>query len=203
MATRYSELKIFQKIQLLYEEGEKKYIAQDDLNAISNYEQALDQIQSLPKKDTDLELQYKINLRITDIYIRHGEWSQATKFRQHALYMANRMKNQVYIADCIDRQGDIKRMTGDESGALSDFRISLDMKLKSLDGDNLSIGDTYHKIGRAYFSQKEYNRALLMYQKALDIRIRKLGDDDLIVAQSYHNIGLAYSNLGMLEMLSI
>ncbi|EDV19049.1 uncharacterized protein TRIADDRAFT_62498 [Trichoplax adhaerens] len=112
--------------------------------------------------------------------------------------MANRMKNQVYIADCIDRQGDIKRMTGDESGALSDFRISLDMKLKSLDGDNLSIGDTYHKIGRAYFSQKEYNKALLMYQKALDIRIRKLGDD-VIVAQSYHNIGLAYSNLGMLD----
>ncbi|RDD36180.1 Kinesin light chain, partial [Trichoplax sp. H2] len=175
MATGYSESEIFQKIQFLCAEGEKKYIDQDNQNAIPNYQQALDQIQLLPKKDTDLELQYKINLRITDIYIQHNEWSQANKFSP----------------------GDIKRMTGDESGALSDFATSLDMKLKSLDGDNLSIGDTYHKVGRTYFSQKEYNKALSICQKALKIRINKLGDCDLIVAQSYHNIGLAYNSPGM------
>ncbi len=57
-------------------------------------------------------------------------------------------------------------------------------------------GLTYNNLGRVYYSQGDYPKAIECYEKSLAIYLESLGSEHHDVASSYNNLGLVYDAQG-------
>lgn len=153
---------------------------------------------TMSNPDTSLQqLQFDACLNICDIYIRKGDWINADKYCRKAKAQAEQMQENIKIARCLDRQGDIKKLMSNLSGALKDYMDSYKLKKYYIGNDNfkLDISNSFNNIGLVYYHQGKFKEALIATRKSLSLRLKILDKDHVDVAMSYNNLGLIYGSL--------
>ena len=80
----------------------------------------------------------------------------------------------------------------DDEKALEYDMKALEVCLKGLSHDNLSLALCYNNVAVCYYNLDDFEKALAYNLKALDIREQKLPRDHLDLAQSYCNIACIY-----------
>lgn len=190
-------------LRRIYAEGQKYSKHYELQQALTCFLKAFHFISSISNPDEWLkQCQFDVCLHICDIYIHLSEWSEATEFCEKAKDQAEQIQEQIKIARCLDRQGDIKKLNCDVVGALHDYLESLRIKKSYADDSNykLDISNSFNHIGLIYNYQGKFKEALIAIQNSLKIRVQVLNEDHFDVAMSYNNLGLVYSNLRKLKI---
>ncbi|RDD39303.1 Nephrocystin-3 [Trichoplax sp. H2] len=186
----------FKEIQFKHESGRKCHKKGNYKLALTYYQQAAIQIESIPKISQDhVRLECDIYLDMANSFREKSELMEANKWRGKAEKLAKEIKDQKRISQCLDNQGDIKRLQGDLIGALSDYNKSLEMKLEFPEKEHVNVSESYCKIGVAYFDQGKYDKALDMYLKSLEINL-KIDAKHPDTAALYGNIANIYIKQG-------
>ena len=108
------KLAVFEDLKLFYSKALTSQRTNNDQQALSYYNQALNLTESIDDSTQDInQFQYEIFLNICDIYIQQYDINLANKFIDKALQIAHKSPEQGNIAQCSDRQGKIKRLNGD------------------------------------------------------------------------------------------
>lgn len=84
---------------------------------------------------------------------------------------------------------------GSSVTALHNLKACIRVRVQHLGEDHIDVGTTWNNIGRIYFQQSRYDKAMEAYQKALMIRRFELWDS-VDVAATIFNIGQVYHQLG-------
>ena len=180
------------KIKALRQKGHDQFNARNNQEARSYYIQALDNIEALTYTSQEQDqFRCDVYLDICDTYRGQGSCTKAKEFSEIAQKIADELNDGLRIAHCLDRQGAIKKLKKNYSGALIDLKDSLELKLQMLGDHNLDVATSYYNLGNIYDSQKKYDHAETMHQKALDIRLILRGVNHIDVAKSYDRLGNA------------
>jgi CHAT domain-containing protein/tetratricopeptide (TPR) repeat protein len=83
----------------------------------------------------------------------------------------------------------------DYKQSLNYFNLSLEIKQKYLNSEDLSIGNTFYNIANTLRYLGDYEGSLILLKKALDIRKIVLGENNLDVAIIYLIIGVEYMKI--------
>ena len=113
----------------------------------------------------------------------------------------------LHVAACLNCIGVLHyiRSNGDVKAALKALQSSLEIREKQRFEDTVDIGTTYNNIGRIYFQQKRYEKAIESYQKALRIRLAYQGESVdcgavyFNIAQVHHQRGKTFEALHYYE----
>ena len=85
---------------------------------------------------------------------------------------------------CLRSIGNVLDEQGKPEEALVMHQKSLEIKLKVLGPEHLSVAATYNNIGEVYRCQAKYSEALKMYNKDLEISVKLLGREHPHVAST-------------------
>ncbi|RDD37550.1 Nephrocystin-3 [Trichoplax sp. H2] len=193
MGSRPSKSSVPEAVKSLRQKGHNYFNARNYNQARKCYEQALDKIEAITYASIEQDqFRCDVYVDICDTYRGQGKNSKADKFNQIARKIALELDDGIRIAKCLDRQGAIKSLKNDFTGALEYLKGSLELKLKILGDHNLDVAASYYNLGNIYQRQKIYDKAVSMHQKALDIRLTLRGRNHTDVANSYDLIGNAY-----------
>ncbi|RDD37911.1 Kinesin light chain [Trichoplax sp. H2] len=185
------------RIQSLYDKGNSCKTAFQLVDGLSCYTQAVDAIASLSNPSADIDrLACDIYLGLCDIHTLQYQFKEAVDWSKKGQTVATKLQDEVSMAQCLQRESEIKRRQGDYNGALQDGKKSLEMKLKWLDEKDARLADSYHQIGCVYFDLYKLDLCLEMSDKSLQIGLSVLGHNHPHVAWSYNNIGLVYDDQG-------
>ncbi|RDD40336.1 Nephrocystin-3 [Trichoplax sp. H2] len=188
------------RIQSLYEKGISCKTAFQLVDGLSCYTQAVDAIASLSNPSADIDrLACDIYLGLCDIYTLQYQFKEAVEWSDKGQTVATKLQDEVSMAQCLQRESEIKRRQGDFNGALEDGKKSLEMKLKWLDEKDARLADSYHQIGCVYWDLCKYEQAVDMHNKSLQIGLSVLGHNHPHVAKSYNNIGIVYHDQAKID----
>ncbi|RDD38137.1 Kinesin light chain, partial [Trichoplax sp. H2] len=185
------------EVETLHKQGRKYQNHRCYKSALCWYKKVIAQIELIPQGNDDVhQLKYHVYLEMADCYREEHEYLEAQKCVSEAEKLAKQLQDEAKTAICLDRRSNIKRLEGDREGALTGFKDSLDLKLKSLGSENIDVSDSYNYIGAVYTNQGKYDEALKMYEKSVKMRSRIKGENDPGVATLHKNIGSVYYNQG-------
>jgi tetratricopeptide (TPR) repeat protein/CHAT domain-containing protein len=61
------------------------------------------------------------------------------------------------------------------------------------------VADCLHQMGRGFYYNEQYFKAIKNFEKALEIRLRSLDLYNVQTSNTYHNLGMAYDEIGNYE----
>ena len=89
---------------------------------------------------------------------------------------------------------------GNMDTALSCYKKSLKIKLKTVGKHDPSVAETYHNMANVYFDKNEKERALRYYKKALRIDLMRKSENHPTVAKTYNSIAIVHRSKGESDM---
>jgi tetratricopeptide (TPR) repeat protein len=159
---------------------------------------------ALPSNDsssfTDLVLSILFGMGHV-LYMR-GDHTEALQSYMKALAVARRHgKDQetLHVAACMNAVGVLHYIMpkGDSETALQALKAALTIRQRHLGPAHPQVGTTWNNIGRVYFQQGTYDRAMQAYRHALKIRQRPATDNSGVdVAATIFNIGQVHHQRG-------
>ncbi|MFK8105145.1 MAG: CHAT domain-containing protein [Saprospiraceae bacterium] len=102
---------------------------------------------------------------------------------------------ELYSLVSIDLGMNYYRTSKDSLGRAT-FENAIALVSKSTTGAKASLGLLYHKLGVFLYFLRDYDQAILNYQKAIEIRGKLSEEDRPDLAGSYYNTGVAHSAQG-------
>ncbi len=102
---------------------------------------------------------------------------------------------ELYSLVSIDLGMNYYRISKDSLGQAT-FENAIALVSRSTKKANASLGLLYHKFGVFWYFLKDYDQAILNYQKAIEIRAKLSAADRPDLAGSYYNTGVAHSAQG-------
>ena len=90
------------------------------------------------------------------------------------------------------------RVAGDLQGAKELF-LKVLACFQAIEGEQLSVANTYQELGNVANDQSEYEEAKAYYQKDLEITINELEEEHTHVANTYTHLGVVAKNQGEVE----
>jgi CHAT domain-containing protein/Tfp pilus assembly protein PilF len=107
-------------------------------------------------------------------YEKNGTWEEAIK--------------------CYIKLGDNYQKLDDVETALGTLNQALRLTKTRLGHQHLALAESFQRLAYKSLRNKEFDRALDLYQKALTIQLEVLGDEHPEVARTYNGIALVYLN---------
>jgi tetratricopeptide (TPR) repeat protein len=133
--------------------------------------------------------------RLGQLLITIGKFNQAEEVYK-SLRESTSNKNPEIMIHIQHQLGNIFRLRGEYSNALSSYQEELTTREKFRYLNDPEVAITYDNIGIVHQSKGQYSHALSFYRKALDIRKKTLLCDNSGFADSYNNIGGVYCEMG-------
>ncbi|MFH1320240.1 MAG: tetratricopeptide repeat protein [Bacteroidota bacterium] len=133
----------------------------------------------------------KLNLKIGNEF-EYNIPDSAFYYYYHGLKIAEKIKNKIFIARCLNYIGNVHINQGNYAQAIEYYQKSL--KIKKELGDKKGVSRCYNNIGGVHHYQGNYVQAIEYYQKSLKIK-EELGDKKGMSA-CYNNIGIIHRNQG-------
>jgi tetratricopeptide (TPR) repeat protein len=162
-------------------------------DALGLYKRSLLSLEKLPQRDEPLTL--AILVCVGQIQYARGDHIDSLKTYMTALSLARSYfgEDTLEVAACLNCIGVLHYImpSGDDAIALDALQTSLNLRLALLDGDHIDDGTTWNNVGRIFFQQGKYDRAMEAYNEALRIR-RKCQGNSVDVAATLFNIGQVY-----------
>lgn len=137
---------------------------------------------SLRMGDEGIQKVSLINIAI--VYTSLDQLKKAREYYQKAIEKQGDNGNPHHLAFIYKNLGIVEKKSGNYQEALSMFNEALSIYLNL--SNDYQISDLYYSIGNLYFDQKNYDAALVEYQKSLEIRKR-----------IQHEVGRCFSLIAM------
>ncbi len=145
-------------------------VLSEDQYSISNYRQTHDEYIGeairLSEKSRVFDKQFQINIIISKRYFRNAKYSDAIRYANNALNIANKLNDDLRKAEAIQEIAVNFRKINDNSRALKLHTQALE--LAESVNDTFLIHCSYNGIGNVYFEYKDYPRAIEYFHKSLD-----------------------------------
>ncbi len=142
----------------------------EDLYAGSNekqiYDKYIEEALSLSQKSRVFEKNFQINIIISKRFFRNAKYSDAIKYANNALNIANELNNDLLKAEAIQEIAVNFRKINDNSRALKLHTQALELAENVK--DTFLIHCSYNGIGNVYFEYEDYPRAIEYFHKSLD-----------------------------------
>lgn len=109
-------------------------------------------------------------------------------FDQHLNMLENKFTFEA--ACCYTGLGDIARAKGDYDLSIIHHRNAIEIYSNNESNNEQILSIAYNKLGAAFRQKKQYDQALVVYQKALHIQEKYPESEE--VATTYYNMGILY-----------
>ncbi len=131
-----------------------------------------------------------VNLGVN--YYQRGEYQQASELFEHYLSLEPSRRDPSMTARALNNAGMIKRIYGDNAGALDYVQRS--QRIAEEAGDKRMLGNALNNLGVIYRDHGEYARALEYFEKSLALG-EALGEK-LLISLTVNNIGTIHGTQG-------
>lgn len=165
-------------------------------DALGLYKRSLRALEKWPVCDEPLTL--AILFGIGQIQYIRGDHNDSLKTYMTSLNFArSKFGESLEVAACMNCIGVLHYIMpkGDSDTALEALKTSIRLRVSILGDEHIDVGTTWNNIGRIYFQQGKYDKAMDSYRRALRIRRREQGDS-VDVAATIFNIGQVYHQQG-------
>ena len=189
-----------QSYELAQSTESKSQIAKSELTygpflSVTNLDSGISMIDSSRKMYESLDMSIKVldaywNTAIT--YEYHNKYDSATHYYNTVINGAEKMGNDLYIADGYSALGTLDNIRGNNSQALKYSTLARQYYEKT--GEEIKLSQSYNQIGIIYDYMGMYDEALENYLKAREIAVEANDPDGEILI--VNNIGVVYSNMG-------
>lgn len=129
-----------------------------------------------------------VYLNLCKVYIKMDKYPKALNYAKKSKDIAIRLQDQMRVARCLDKKGQIQFLLNHYRAALKNLQDSLNIKLKLTDAKHnikLDIAQSYYYLSMVYDHEGQYDISSWNCQKALDIRINLLGEQDIDTIESH------------------
>jgi tetratricopeptide (TPR) repeat protein len=133
----------------------------------------------------------EIKAKMGKIYLRKGEYDEASKICSEALDL---VKDEGYMEEAlaINNIGNVLWFSGEYDKALEHYERSL--KIREKVGDKKGIANSLHNIGMMHYWRENYKRAIEYVKRSIEINEEI--NNMYFLAYSLLNIGYIYENIG-------
>ena len=137
---------------------------------------------------------------IADCYVKTEDPDRAEEFFKQGIKSLNKEYGQDYfrMADLYFDYGQFLGSEGRDSEALEILQKALSICVNSYGEKNTLVSLAYEHLGDFFLNQKDYNSALIYYQKALVAIVNDFNDDDI---QSNPSIQSSLYDIRLLDIL--
>ncbi|CAF1107898.1 unnamed protein product [Adineta ricciae] len=136
-------------------------------------------------------LDEKINLiAFGNLLIKLNRLADAEKV---FIQLINEYVNQpCHLADCYFALGTIAEERKMYDVSLDWHKTALDIKMKNLSENDISLAESYKHIGEIHLQKSDYKQALAAYLRALNVNLQVYGENHVHVAMCYTKLGGIY-----------
>jgi predicted ATPase len=164
-------------------------------DAIHYYIMALRAMEQMDVKLENMVTKLGVVSQLGEIFKTVGEWDVSLGYQNEALFLSEKIGNDLEKARAYRNKGHIKQNKGEYDKALENFKMGLDISRRI--NDIHGMADTYRGLGRVYWRKGEFERAIENYDKGLTLT--KEISDQKLMASTCIELGNVYSELGNWE----
>jgi len=146
-----------------------------------------------------IPMQMEITDQVSDQYVKSadkmakdGQFKTSNFFLKKAINTYENMGIWDKAIKCYIKLGDNFQRLDDVSSALGALNLALDVSKNQLGFQNLELANSFQKLAFKYLQERNFDRALELYEKALAIQLEVLGRDHPEVSKTYNSIALIY-----------
>jgi tetratricopeptide (TPR) repeat protein len=159
-------------------------------DALALYKRSLRALERWPVADDALTMSILFGIGQIQ-YIRGDHSDSLATFTTSLNYASSRFGGEsAEVAACMNCIGVLHYIMpkGDSGTALEALKASIRLRTELLGEEHVDVGTGWNNVGRVYFQQGRYDRAMDAYRRALRIRRKELGES-VDVAATVFNIG--------------
>ena len=124
-----------------------------------------------------------------------GKFNEAYNVLLDTLKRKKKLKMEFGLSHTYHNLGVYCEKIADYKQSLNYFNLSLEIKKKYLNSEDVSIGNTFYDISNILRNLGDYEGSLISLKKALEIRKITLGENNLDVAIIYLRVGIEYMKI--------
>jgi tetratricopeptide (TPR) repeat protein len=159
---------------------------------IETIQKLLDEYQSLPDSQRNVEKEYRLKGKLADLYEISAEYDKASALCIEIINYARKVGNNLLLAEYLDELGQIycTMRKYDEAEKLCQEAIGIDKN--TIGPNHPNYANHLNALGLVYQMKENYDEAKKLYQEAIKIGKNTIGTNHPDYAVRLNNLALVY-----------
>jgi tetratricopeptide (TPR) repeat protein len=165
-------------------------------NRIETIKNLLDEYQSLPDSQRNIDKEYRLKLKLADFYKMSAEYEKASNIYKEIIEFARNNNNKRLLSPVLANLASVYGSLGNYEKAIALFQEAIKIAKNTVGTNHPIYAIQLNNLAGVYGLQEKYNEAIELYLEAIEVDKNTIGTNHPEYAARLNNLASIYNFQG-------